>query len=622
MFSNIFFVILSCTCQDLDIVHFRTCDKVPSLKSLIFSLENGDEHNKNNASFQLTYALRHCSQAKPFLIRWLQDPRNHYTYDAIEALGRLGADGKDAINVIALNLGKNRLIGLGGCYPDDDRIDSAALALSRIGIDSIPELIRVLRLNEPGRSDGAADALGRIGVGSHEVVSALIEALDGEAWLSASIALGRIGKRAESASPKIMNLLRKPKTFQNKIFYDEAKYLVLSLKSMGVIPMDLFETAIRDRNSDAIESLSWIGSEADPLVPLLISSLNDEDIRVVSASIFALGRIGRRGKQVVPALLKLEGSVELGSSLADCLGSFGSEAGSAVPFIIMKLTKSDGSDFPHYLHALKEIDTGHKVVLDALDLVLDGKISFKEEDYNDICKYSSSIAGYLGRSASSVVPALLKMIKREELKLKDKDLDYRLIHAAMIALGRIGKDARSSIPEMSNMLNDKEFRSFASFVLGRIGEDSIVAVPQLLRILENMDIIDMGAEDIVIALLLIDHSIKGKVIKILNSPNKKFMNYNICLRIASALGENCADIKSMVRFEMEDLMNKLRLFESNAQNPMAEADVVDAIEDLSVYSSCKSTIIPTLTKLSNHANESIAMSAKSAIERIDILSSR
>ena len=100
------------------------------------------------------------------------------------------------------------------------------------------------------------------------------------------------------------------------------------------------------------------------------------------------------------------------------------------------------------------------------------------------------------------------------------------------------------------------------------------------------------------------------------------MNYNICLRIASALGENCADIKSMVRFEMEDLMNKLRLFESNAQNPMAEADVVDAIEDLSVYSSCKSTIIPTLTKLSNHANESIAMSAKSAIERIDILSSR
>lgn len=171
------------------------------------------------------------------------------------------------------------------------------------------------------------------------------------------------------------------------------------------------------------------------------------------------------------------------------------------------------------------------------------------------------------------------------------------------------------------MLNHKEFRSYASFVLGRIGKDSIAAEPHLLRIIENMDIIDMGAEDIVIALLLIDHSIKGKVIKILNSPNKNFRNYNICLRIASALGENCADINSMVRFEMEDLANKLRLFESNAQNPMAEGAVVDVIEDLSVYSSCKNTIIPTLKKLSSHTNQSIAISAKSAIERIDMLSS-
>ena len=210
--------------------------------------------------------------AVPALIRVLKDSRRSYaaSYAAL-ALGNIGPKARPAVPLLLEMLkGKN-------VSTVDDTATSAAWALGGIGTDAkdvVPALVAVLvPENEYSVRVNAARSLGSFGAQARPAIPALLERINSDTWYEMFTTSARTLKSigpdaAEKATAALLKRLGKDDNFHTDIVH-----------AIGVADID--------------------GKNVPTLVRLL-----REDGKDAHAAAFALGEIGPRAKDAVPALLK------------------------------------------------------------------------------------------------------------------------------------------------------------------------------------------------------------------------------------------------------------------------------------------------------------------------------
>ena len=255
----------------------------------------------------------------PRLIEQLSNDDASVRGSAAMAMGRIGADAKDAVPAL-----------ISALQDEDDEVrSSAAAALGDIGAadrDAVPALINALQDDHFVVRRSAAAALGDIGADARDAVPALIDVLQDDNWedarLSAAGALGRVGADAEDAVPALINFLQDD-DFSRRYAAAEA------LGRIGAPAVPALFNALQDDGPDvrrsAASALGRIGADAKDAVPALIAALQHDhtDVRLSAAGV--LGRIGADARDAVPALINAlrddNGAVQI--SAAEALASIG-----------------------------------------------------------------------------------------------------------------------------------------------------------------------------------------------------------------------------------------------------------------------------------------------------------
>lgn len=216
-------------------------------------------------------------------------------------------------------------------------------------------------------------------------------------------------------------------------------------------------------HGDAVDSLPFIGGEAQMHVPALIVAL--EDRRSYTYACMVLERIGSPAAAALPRLLNAvdplgaeppgERSAKSGKSVdrsfaAQAIASIGPDLES-LPRLIRAMTDSYHGVCAHAQTAIAKLGASAEPAVPALIDCLDEP---------NRCCYAAEALGAIGKGAAPAVPALIATLRNEFG-------DFR--KAAAVALGKIGDP--SAIEPLRVLLTDprKGLRDAASKALGRLG---------------------------------------------------------------------------------------------------------------------------------------------------------
>ncbi len=261
-------------------------------------------------------------------------------YAAVQTLGGIGPDAMRAVPKLSLllmdededvstaaksaieNIGGDpipHLIALLGTYNPNYSTYKVARILGEIGEPAVPELIQVLKWENPGKRSAALSALSYIGIEAKDAVPILIEILDDDDYSlhsRAAIALGSIGLPAKPAIPPLIEMLDD----------EDIGFVMMAARALG----DIGPCAV-----EAVPSLLRIAREPDPPVPDEFKDLPYGAYQPSPrwSAVRALGDIGRRQRDVIPLLTELMYSEDemMLASATFAISQFGKDA---VPSLI------------------------------------------------------------------------------------------------------------------------------------------------------------------------------------------------------------------------------------------------------------------------------------------------
>lgn len=321
-------------------------------------------------------------EAVPDLIAALEDESRSIQVQAIEALGEIGPDAKDAApglikffeaghphfqsetqlaaSFALVKIGPEILPLLISSLNTKNSIlqDNLATTLAKMGKIAIPELIPLLESPEHYFKKGSSKALFLIGPDAKDAVPGLIGLLkddDIQTRSNAAQALGRIGPATKEITTALMIALKEnPPTTEKVLDYklgilEDAPSargaIVSALGSMGpaaakAIP-DLWEEF--KRNTNAAIALSKIDpATIKKTVPILIKKLETSDSGNPEGVSMVLGGMGRGAVPLLITALTDGNSAATGirEYIVDALGVIGPDAIEASP-VLVKLYKEE-----------------------------------------------------------------------------------------------------------------------------------------------------------------------------------------------------------------------------------------------------------------------------------------
>lgn len=288
------------------------------------------------------------------LVRALEDPERNVRQDALERLGRLGADAVSAAPAIVALLqreAENYDTGDGG-----DVILAGALTLAAMGRGAVPVLVAAL----PSERDDNADiwagpittALSAIGEPALRPLIAIVgsdkEPADRRAY--AASAIGRVSPKAVRAVPALRRALAS----------DDQDLLVAAAGALGKIggasSAAVPELLAMIRRSDsflgaqAVYALGQIGSKAGAAAKPIGQLLSASDPNLRNQSAWALAEMGAAARPALAPLLATlnrwtgqEDSRDPGlwSNVARALGNIGPAAGEAFDVLANAAGRAD-----------------------------------------------------------------------------------------------------------------------------------------------------------------------------------------------------------------------------------------------------------------------------------------
>jgi HEAT repeat protein len=356
--------------------------------------------------------------AQPALAGMLQDPDGTVRLQGAKLLGRLGpAEAKTTIPVL-IELLKD---------PQEFTRIQAVDQLGRIGPDAkeaMPALIA--RLKEKGLVTNVPHALARMG---SEALPALLETLNSDnAALrnSTVVALGTLGPAAQTAIPKLIELVTVAKGTQRS-------GVMTALERMG-----------------------------DVSLPFLIKALEKEEGR--RAVIETLGRFGPRGKAAIPALVKLLQDPDPGVRALAAL---------SLRPIRMDFTSPDLT--PALLAGLKDPDPElrRRVVL-----VFSGNTPKSPEVINALRQAVKDTDDQVRIGAAGILCTVPGEAKTLVPVLREALSDIRYRKSALAGLTQAGPAAKEAMPALIAALknpSDVQFAAQAAMTLSFVGGNDAVA---------------------------------------------------------------------------------------------------------------------------------------------------
>lgn len=426
-------------------------------------------------------------QNTSMLIEALKDKDVQVRMEAVEALGRMGAEAKPAIPALIQLL------------QDTNISAEAAQALASIGRDAIPSLIAAIDVQDVDLQETAICTLALMGSGAADAVGPLTTAFQTHDELSRCTiadALGCIGSPAKAAVPALKSALKSPSA--NLRLATCMALWEIDRQVDGVVPtlIDLLESRKpqpKTKPSDvafsvlshaelAARLLGIIGPEAKSAVPALIKALKNGDRRLRGAAAETLGMIGPDAKAAIPALTAVLGDkdtrqMSTSHNFVDIRGIAGTSlqrmGPNAVACVVSRFHHKDKKVRAIACQVISETGSGGKLYVSYL-------IEALRDKEPSVRQSAAEALGKLALQPRQVVPALVK-------KLNDHDPFVRAY--ACLALGSFRGSAAKAIPALVRVLTDSDstVRACAAQSLGKIGRKASAAAPELIKLIVDED---------------------------------------------------------------------------------------------------------------------------------------
>jgi HEAT repeat protein len=436
----------------------------PTIRDLVTAVNAADERARLVAMDSLGLLGEKAAAAVPTLVTALKDPSAAVRSHAAQALGAIGAPAKPAVPELATLIAD----------PDKVVRREAVEAIGRIhpGADvSVPLLTKLIENADPQTRHAAITTLAEQG---QAAVPLLIKALaQKQAAYWACLVLARIGPDAKEAVPALTALI------------DDQRPEV---------------------RREAILALAEIGDAAAPAIPRILKALDDPHAK--TAAVFALGQFR---KATGNAEAKIRQNVDSSDQVLDAvslwaLARLHPDDKKLIAQTTQRLCETLKSENPRArqaaARALGSLKPGVEIVLPAMVKAFQGASEETIHDALDtLASFGSAavpeligalrferarpyVVVLLGQQGAAAKPAVGALIKL----LDDDNTDVR--REAVLALGRIGPDARAAVPALIRRFTECFEREGAdcygvTYALGRIGSHE--AVPVLLKAIEGQD---------------------------------------------------------------------------------------------------------------------------------------
>lgn len=375
----------------------------------------------------------------------------------------------------------------------------AAVALSRIGGDAVPEVRKGLGSKTAGVRAGAALTLGMIGAPAGAATAELTKALkDDEVTVrqSAAQAIGRLGSAARSAAPGLEGAL----TDRDAAVRVEAAWALWRIRGDAKGAATL-EAVLKEDDSTLVQrsiaALGEMAAKAKPAAPALRSLLASKDAMTRIAAAEALCRVTANPGEALPLLTAESASKDKGDRRAaiSALGKLASDAKAAG--ILAGLLADRDADVRREAAAslveapeaptavedgLRDSDSGVRWWCAVALVAHTTDVRKREEDILRALRRPLFRPGEDDSVTKLVVDvqapsrAVLPLLQI----LQTKPIRYQL--EAARAMGQLGLDPRESLAELLDALKgeDKQVRRALAEALATLGAE---ALPRLAKLL-------------------------------------------------------------------------------------------------------------------------------------------
>lgn len=317
-------------------------------------------------------------------------------------------------------------------------IAALALVCTVVAAD-VGKYVEQLASTDRDQRREAGYQLSLLGSGAKAALPALIQALDDQdrqVWAYAVTTLGKFGPDAKDAIPKLIEGMD-------------------SRTSRGVRPRDKSQTLYR-----SAYTLAQIGEAAKPA---LLTALKGDDTSLRTGAAKAIGFMGARAPEAVPALIENLGhsDADLRNEVSDALAQIGKVA---IPSTLAALASPDWKVRAGSARAFAAMGA---LAASAADPLLEKAASDPEMRV----RAEALVAlPKIGVPVEKVSGPLLAAVKANEPEMQRAALDALLLM----------RSTDAAVPPLVAMLKDDSLAPRAAHLLGRLGRSARSAVPDLM----------------------------------------------------------------------------------------------------------------------------------------------